>query len=557
MMLNNLKVSWRLTLGFGALIVVMALATTFTIVNLGRIEDATHNLESESRLMALIGDMVRDIDGIVIHVGALLTQHEPARRKVALTAIAEQHRKVASAMEDVRKLLYKEHGRELLRKCEDAVTALRAADAEAADLAMAGRDAEAFAQFDDRVLPANAKVEEAVDAFLAFRHEMQASQEKIALENISAARFSASLGGVLVFLFAIVAGFVISRSVSRPVNAFVQVVDQLSKGDLTVEIEAEALARKDEMGDLSRAAQAMVDNLRRMVGDISTGVQTLAASSTELSTIASQTTGGAQTMRSRATTVAAAAEEASANTLSVAAGMKQASTSLSTVANATEQMSAAIAEVAHNAAKARTISEQATAQGQVVTTTMKELGDAARQIGKVTETITDISSQTNLLALNATIEAARAGAAGKGFAVVANEIKELARQTAAATEDIKTKISGVQSSTGGAIADIEKITGVVQDVGGLVSSIAASIEEQAAVTKDVARNISQATTGVSDSNCRVEQTATVSKTIAQDIAGVNSAAVEIDQGGAQVAASAASLSKLAEQLRGLTAQFKM
>ena len=89
---------------------------------------------------------------------------------------------------------------------------------------------------------------------------------------------------------------------------------------------------------------------------------------------------------------------------------------------------------------------------------MNQLGAAAQEIGKVTETITEISSQTNLLALNATIEAARAGSAGKGFAVVANEIKELAQQTAAATEDIKGRIAGVQSSTAGGIAEIDKVS---------------------------------------------------------------------------------------------------
>jgi methyl-accepting chemotaxis protein len=188
---------------------------------------------------------------------------------------------------------------------------------------------------------------------------------------------------------------------------------------------------------------------------------------------------------------------------------------------------------------------------------MQELGRAAQDIGKVTETITDISAQTNLLALNATIEAARAGAAGKGFAVVANEIKELARQTATATEDIKGKIAGVQTSAGGAIADIEKISGVIKEVSAIVGSIAAAIEEQAAVTKDVAGNIAQASAGVKDSNERVAQTAAVSKTIAHDMTTVTAAVTEIRQGGEQVAASAAEVAQVAAQLRTAAEQFRV
>jgi methyl-accepting chemotaxis protein len=188
---------------------------------------------------------------------------------------------------------------------------------------------------------------------------------------------------------------------------------------------------------------------------------------------------------------------------------------------------------------------------------MQKLGQAAQEIGNVTETITNISAQTNLLALNATIEAARAGTAGKGFAVVANEIKELAKQTAEATKDIKARIAGIQGSTGSAIGDIDQITTVIREVGVIVSSIAAAIEEQATVTKDVAGNIAQASEGVREANERVSQTAEVSKSIARDIAGVNTAVTDIRQGGEQVQAAAAELSKLAEQLGAQVAQFKL
>lgn len=227
------------------------------------------------------------------------------------------------------------------------------------------------------------------------------------------------------------------------------------------------------------------------------------------------------------------------------------------MASATEQMSATVGEIAANTAKARVISEQATNQAQTVSHEMQELGAAAREIGQVTETITNISAQTNLLALNATIEAARAGAAGKGFAVVANEIKELARQTAEATEDIKKRIAGVQTSAGAAISDIGQIASVINEVGDIVSGIAAAIEEQAVVTRDVAGNIAQASSGVSEANERVAQTAEVSKAIARDVGGISSAVAEVRVGGEQLKASASELSLLAERLSGNIRQFKV
>ncbi len=316
---------------------------------------------------------------------------------------------------------------------------------------------------------------------------------------------------------------------------------------------------KNQAGNIVGAMEVVVDQtqLVNAIKQIQSVSDTIAAASTELSAISDQTAAGVKDVSDKATTVAAAAEEASANTSSVAASMEQTSTSLSSVAGATEEMSATVGEIAANSEKARTISVQATSQAQAISTMMQQLGQAALEIGKVTDTITDISSQTNLLALNATIEATRAGTAGKGFAVVANEIKELAQQTASATEDIKSKIAGVQTSTRSAIDDIAKISKVIEEAGSLVSAIAVAIEEQATVTKDVAGNVAQASMGVRDTNELVSQTATVSQAIAQDIAAVNMAVGDIRQGGEQVQASAAELSKQSEQLKALAMRIEV
>jgi len=335
-------------------------------------------------------------------------------------------------------------------------------------------------------------------------------------------------------------------------NQVTSVAQEIAGGNLTVQV-----TERSPEDKLMQALGTMVIQLDKMFTDISAGVQTLASSSTELSAISEEMTAGAGETSTKANMVASAAEEMSANTAAVAAGMEQATANLNTVATATEEMTSTIGEIAGNSEKARSITSQATRQADKVSGMMQELGQAAQEIGKVTETITSISAQTNLLALNATIEAARAGAAGKGFAVVANEIKELAQQTASATEDIKTKISGIQSSTAGTIDDIEKIAQVIKEVSDIVSTIAGAIEEQSAVTKDIAGNIAQASLGVRDANDRVAQTASASQSVAQEISGVDRAASEMSSSSSQVQSSAEELSRLAEQLKSLISKFRL
>jgi methyl-accepting chemotaxis protein len=362
---------------------------------------------------------------------------------------------------------------------------------------------------------------------------------------------------IICFVLSISLGLMISNDLVTTIKYCVDFTKSLAEGDFSNDFLPIFTRRKDEIGDLSRAFDTMVNNIRGLVKNTIHNAGTVASSATELSAVSAQTMQNIETMSERTTLITRASEESSSNTVSVAANMEEAVTNLTSVASATEEMSSTIAEIATFSEKARTISSNATKQATAISALMQQLGQAAQDIGKVTETITDISSQTNLLALNATIEAARAGSAGKGFAVVANEIKELAKQTASATEDIKGKISSVQTSAGGAISDIEAITTVISEVGDIVSSIATAIEEQSAVTRDLAGNIAQATMGVQTANVSIAETASVSRTISEDIASIDIAVSEIRTGGEQVEQSSVELSRLSERLREEIGKFRV
>jgi len=383
---------------------------------------------------------------------------------------------------------------------------------------------------------------------------------KAELDNVSAWSQRQKVFGLFLFLAVMICAAGVAtfteRSITKPLQELANRIEEIAQGDgdLTRRL---AVTSKDEIGKVSTSFNMLMEKLQGVMLGVSSGVQMLASSAAKLSAVSAQTALGVSSMSEKTNGVATAAEHASASTMSVATGMRESSASLSSVSDATEEMSATVADIASNTARARATSEHATSKAITVSEQMQKLGLAAQEIGQVTETITNISAQTNLLALNATIEAARAGAAGKGFAVVANEIKELARQTAEATEDIKKRIASVQSSTGLAIADIDVITGVIKEVGGIVTGIAAAIEEQAAVTKDVAGNIAQASAGVREANTHISATAEVSKSIARDIAGVNVDVADIRRGGEQVQMSAVELSHLAEQLKTQVSQFHM
>ena len=558
--LNNLKTGKRLALGFGLMLAMMVVGTILALYCITTINKHMDNTLEEAAKMSKIQQINSTLDTLYLEMWSLVTATNATDKQTRKAAVDVQREAYRNGLQELKAAAKTEQGRKLLAKLEEALTGCRELNQQVTEMAMKadGMDTKALQLFeDDGGKRMREQIDPAIAEIVAWRERRIKETDTLANTTVERAWWTLAIGLVIGAMGAVFFGAAITRSVVKPIRESVNFTELLAHGDFSTDI-AEALRQRgDEMGELARAFHGMTGNTRKLLQEVTGGVQTLASSATELSAVSSQTSHAVRSMSERTSTVAAAAEEASANTTSVAASMEQAATNLASVASATEEMSATIGEIASNSEKARAISDQATEQAQTISALMQQLGVAAREIGKVTETITDISSQTNLLALNATIEAARAGAAGKGFAVVENEIKELARQTATATEDIKAKIAGVQNSAGSAITDIEKISGVIKEVGQIVSSIAASIEEQAAVTKDVAGNIAQATTGVRDSNERIAQTATVSKSIARDMTAVNTAVGDIRQGGEQLAASTAELSKLAEQLKATAGHFKV
>ncbi len=555
MNLNNLKTGKRITLGFAAvltIILTLSLLSYWSLVNVrSEAEDLSNDTIPCMRSILGIEAALNENLGLVqAHINATTEKASYAEHIAAnigkINQLVREYEATPMQAEDRAMFTTFTNARAVWVQTFKSVLAL----------SQAGKTTEAVQMSQDKLLPAFKAVNETLDKLTTYNDvDLRKSIDHIQTA-VSSGLKSLVIGLLAALFVGMVVSWLIVRSIVAPIQECVAFTGLLAQGDFSQAVPAALRQQGDEMGDLARAFHTMTDNLRKLLSEVNGGVETLAFSSADLSTVSKQTAAGVKSMSDKAITVAAAAEEASANTNSVAAGMEQAATNLSSVASATEEMSATIGEIAANSEKARVISEQASTQAQTVSTLMQQLGRAAQEIGKVTETITDISSQTNLLALNATIEAARAGAAGKGFAVVANEIKELARQTATATEDIKSKIAGVQNTAGSAITDIERIANVIRDVGNIVASIAAAIEEQATVTKDVAGNIAQASEGVRDSNERVAQTASVSKSMAEDIAGISAAVGDIRQGGEKVEASAAALAKLADDLREMMARFK-
>jgi methyl-accepting chemotaxis protein len=205
-----------------------------------------------------------------------------------------------------------------------------------------------------------------------------------------------------------------------------------------------------------------------------------------------------QQLEITATTLTETADKTKHLSGAVADASEQTATNGQAVAVAAEQLSSSINEIARHVRDSHQIAGQAVGEAQATDTRIATLMQAAGRIGEVIKLINTVAAQTNLLALNATIEAARAGEAGRGFAVVAQEVKALAGQTAKATGEIAGHVVAIQEATRESVDAIKGIGTTIGRIADLTTSISSAVEEQGAVTAEIARNVQLVATGSSD-----------------------------------------------------------
>ena len=352
---------------------------------------------------------------------------------------------------------------------------------------------------------------------------------------------------------AVIAGlliaFLIGRSIIRPLGGLTAGMKELAAGNFSVVLPG--LDRADEVGDMAQAVEnfkvraeqeareeaeakvqqeqmaaerrqaemrKLADGFEAAVGRI---VDTVSSASTELEASAS--------------TLTTTADRAQVLTATVVTASEQASINVRSVASATEEMALSINEISRQVRESAKIATDAVGQARKTNGRVSELSKAASRIGDVVELIDSIAGQTNLLALNATIEAARAGDAGRGFAVVAAEVKALAEQTSKATGEIGQQITGIQAATQESVGAIKEISGTIERLSEIASTIAVAVEQQGAATQEISRNVQQAAQGTQQ--------------VSANITDVQRGASETGSASSQVLSAAQSLSSDSNRLK--------
>jgi methyl-accepting chemotaxis protein-1 (serine sensor receptor) len=457
------------------------------------------------------------VDERAVAVRNLVLVTKPADHELEKALVTNAHARVVEHMTQWKALLAKatdvdEKGRAMVAEVDRLEAAYTPLALAIVDLVLKNQKEEAIAKMNDECRPLLAAI---VKISNDYAHVVHARSEQIAAETEAAYVMQRNLliaACVLAACFAACAGWLVTRSITRPIDDAVKLAESVAQGDLTSRVE---VTGNDEVSKLLEALSRMSQNLAGIVASVRSSSDGIATGSTQ---------------------IASGNADLSQRTEEQASALQQTAATM-------EELGTTVRHNADSARQANQLAEGASAVaaegGEVVgkvVATMKGINDSSRKIGDIIAVIDGIAFQTNILALNAAVEAARAGEQGRGFAVVASEVRSLAQRSADAAREIKTLI-------GRSVEQVEHGTLLVDQAGKTMGEIVTSIKRVTDIVGEIASASVEQSSGVAQVGEAVSQMDHATQQ--------NAALVE------ESAAAAESLKGQAQQLVQAVAVFKL
>jgi len=493
---KNLKTGNKLLLGFGMMVVLLAMVMAIAYHAIATIRDSQQRLFDQEFVGVV--NMVEFRADLNRQRARMLTMMFTTDRTRQEALVQDIHSRVKEIDQSLQRLamVYQNKASLLLKldELKTTLTAYRQTREAIFQQILAGKGGEARPLIEgpqaERFEKMHAIALELEKEMLGQADAQVAASTQLAAQSIRL--FAIFAGLALVLGVALTA--VLNRLIARPLVEVARVAERMAAGDLTMSLATDP--RSDEVGVLIRNFGRMAENLREQIRGLVEGANVLGAaaseivaSTTQLASSANESAAAVSETSTTAEEVRQTAQLTSQKAQLVADSSQRAAQSSQSGRKSTEDVGAGMGRISQ--------------QMEAIASSMVRLSEQSQTIGQIIATVEDLAVQSNLLAVNAAIEAAKAGEHGKGFAVVAQEVKSLAEQSRQATSQVRTILGDIQKATSTAVMATEQGSKAVEAgvrqtevASESIQALAGSVTEAAHAATQIAASSQQQLVGV-------------------------------------------------------------
>ena len=454
MSLTKLKLGTKLWLGFGSMLVLVAIVTFIGTSRMDLLsEKANRVVQVRMPQMNMFYEIMKDYDVIARSARNIALTSDEGDWQKQKENLAKAKTELTDTLNKLEPTLTTDKGREMFAGLKETLTAVVKLSEKAVALGVANKAEEAGDVIINEILAPQSKMLQQLDSFVRNGEELSLKDGEASAQAASSGKALLLSLGAAASVLGLLMAFFITRSITGTIG---RVVDGLTEG-----------------ADQVASASAQV-----------------ASSSQELAEGASEQ----------------------------AAAIEETSSSLEEMSSMTKQNAANAHQANDLMNKTRQVVGQANGSMEQLTASMQEISKASEEISNIIKTIDEIAFQTNLLALNAAVEAARAGEAGAGFAVVADEVRNLAMRAAEAAKNTANLIEGtvkkikegseVVQKTNAEFSEVQTSSAKMAE---LVGEISAASGEQAQGIEQISKAVSEMDKVVQRNSANAEESASASE----------------------------------------------